>query len=142
MFAAPTASAAYALCAFRAEYTSNHIDYGDENGASWVDSIVFYDQDPIPPAQALEDTFATHIRAGNWSSWNRNYTGEQVDCQISRQGELDEARRNEKEWEDRGKSQGYKVRGIGGLYWWDKRAGRPKDPIIQNNDWRGPTSRP
>ena len=131
----------YALCAFTATYTPKHIDYGDEPGAAWIDSIYFFDGDPIPTEREMEDAFADYARAQNWSSWNPRYDNESVDCKINRNSVPGQARRNEKKWEAGYRSRGWKVHGVGGIYWWDSSAGHAKELLIQNRDWRGPVHR-
>lgn len=128
----------YALCAFTATYTPKHIDYGDERGAAWVDVVFFEGDDPIPTEREMEEAFADHVRAGRWVNWNPWYDNESVDCKINRNAERGQGRRNEKEWEARFRSEGWKVLGIGGIYWWNSKAGRSEKLLIQNSDWRGP----
>ena len=137
--AAQGGSRGYALCSFAATYTPRHVNYGDERGEAWIDVVFFDDDDPIPTEREIQQAFADHIRAGSWAPWNPRYDNENVDCGINRNSAPGQGRRNEEEWEARFRSEGWSVRESGGIYWWDSRAGRAKELLIQNSDWRGRT---
>ena len=139
-FATPAAGAGYAVCAFYATLTPKHTDYGDHQGAAWIDVVFFDDDDPIPAQRALQQAFADHIRAGAWNKWNPSHDNETADCKINRNSApgTGQARSNQKEWRAQFRSAGWTARGSGGIYWWNSRAGHAKELLIQNSDWRGP----